>query len=84
MSAEGKLYTCLFATHGLDVRAMLRVGLSDSALERELRRTWRARSDRYSAERFARAKQRRTPAPSPDSSSPETGAARIEMSYIGG
>jgi cyclic pyranopterin phosphate synthase len=84
MSAEGKLYTCLFATQGLDVRAMLRAGLSDSALERELRRTWRARSDRYSAERFARAKQRRTLPPSPDSSSPETGAARIEMSYIGG
>jgi cyclic pyranopterin phosphate synthase len=90
MSAEGKLYTCLFATRGIDVRAMLRAGLSDGALTAELCQTWQARTDRYSAERFARARQRRTPEPrrrssSPrPSSSPRTGASRIEMSYIGG
>jgi cyclic pyranopterin phosphate synthase len=51
MSAEGKLYTCLFATRGLDLRALLRSGIDDGALEARLRSTWAARTDRYSAER---------------------------------
>jgi GTP 3',8-cyclase len=76
MSAEGKLYTCLFATRGSDVRAMLRGALSDGALEEELRRTWQARTDRYSAERFGVDRQT-------DTSSGAT-APKIEMSYIGG
>jgi cyclic pyranopterin phosphate synthase len=76
LSAEGKLFTCLFATRGADVRALLRGGLSDAALEEELRATWQARSDRYSAERFTA--DRRTDA-SPGATTP-----KIEMSYIGG
>jgi GTP 3',8-cyclase len=76
VSAEGKLYTCLFATRGIDVRAMLRGGLSDAALEGELRRTWQARTDRYSAERFAIAGRTET---APGATDP-----KIEMSYIGG
>jgi cyclic pyranopterin phosphate synthase len=54
MSAEGKLYTCLFATEGVDLRAMLRAGTGDRELEARLRATWGARSDRYSAERAHR------------------------------
>ena len=48
LSADGKLYTCLFAVSGRDVRAVLRDGSSDEALETFLAETWRARDDRYS------------------------------------
>ena len=48
MSAEGKLYTCLFAVAGRDVRAVLRDGSSDDDLVAFLADTWRARDDRYS------------------------------------
>jgi cyclic pyranopterin phosphate synthase len=84
MSAEGRIYTCLFATRGVDVRAMLRAGMSDRALAGELGETWRARTDRYSAERFSRARGRAPMARGASSSEPHAGAAKIEMSYIGG
>jgi cyclic pyranopterin phosphate synthase len=84
MSAEGKLYTCLFATRGVDVRAMLRRGLGDRALEEQLRGAWQTRTDRYSAERFARTNGRRTPARDREWPPLDTGASKIEMSYIGG
>jgi cyclic pyranopterin phosphate synthase len=84
MSAEGKLYTCLFATRGVDLRAMLRRGLSDRALEGELRKTWRARTDRYSAERFPPAHGRGARASTLGASGPDAGTSKIEMSYIGG
>jgi cyclic pyranopterin phosphate synthase len=48
LSADGKLYTCLFAVSGRDVRAVLRDGSSDEALVSFLAETWRARDDRYS------------------------------------
>jgi cyclic pyranopterin phosphate synthase len=48
LSADGKLYTCLFAVDGRDVRAVLRDGSSDEALMAFLAETWRARDDRYS------------------------------------
>ncbi|MGN6372327.1 MAG: GTP 3',8-cyclase MoaA [Solirubrobacteraceae bacterium] len=51
MSAEGKLYTCLFATRGVDLRSMLRADIDDQELQARLRAIWSARSDRYSAER---------------------------------
>lgn len=54
MSAEGKLYTCLFASQGVDLRAPLRAGVDDGELEARLRATWAARTDRYSAERAHR------------------------------
>ncbi len=80
MSAEGKLYTCLFATDGLDLRALLRAGIGERALQERLRETWGARTDRYSAERLRRdeaaeGEQDARGAPS---------SPRIEMSYIGG
>ncbi len=68
LSAEGRLYTCLFAAEGVDLRAELRRGASDSEILRLLSRTWEGRNDRYSEIR----------------SSETHDLARVEMSYIGG
>jgi cyclic pyranopterin phosphate synthase len=68
LSAEGRLYTCLFASHGHDLRALLRSGATDQQLARRLRSIWTVRADRYSEERTAQTAPGR----------------RIEMSYIGG
>nr|WP_324256030.1 GTP 3',8-cyclase MoaA [Niveibacterium sp. 24ML] len=48
ISPEGRLFTCLFADHGHDLRATLRGGGDDAALRKEIRAVWRARDDRYS------------------------------------
>lgn len=71
LSADGKLYTCLFASLGWDVLGCLRAGADDAELERYLARIWSGRLDRYSDER---------------SEVLAAGEARekIEMSYIGG
>ena len=53
LSADGQLYTCLFAADGRDVRAVLRDGSSDEALVAFLADTWRVRDDRYSELRSA-------------------------------
>ena len=53
LSADGHLYTCLFATHGHDLRAALRSSLSDDDLPRLLGTLWTARDDRYSELRSA-------------------------------
>ena len=71
LSAEGKLYTCLFATAGTDLRGPLRSGASDDELAALLTRVWANRKDRYSEIRTAA---------TPDL----VRAGRIEMSYIGG
>jgi GTP 3',8-cyclase len=71
LSSEGKFYTCLFATHGLDLRAPLRAGASDADLLQMIRDVWVGRTDRYSE---LREKLRRA--------APE--ARKIEMNYIGG
>jgi len=68
LSTDGKLYTCLFAGAGHDLRALLRQGANDDDLRAALTRIWRGRVDRYSELRAA-------PAPTTN---------RIEMSYIGG
>jgi len=68
LSSEGKLYTCLFATGGTDLRGPLRSGASDADLEALLTRLWSERSDRYSEERSG------IPLDLP----------KVEMSYIGG
>ena len=51
LSTDGKLYTCLFATEGLDLRGPMRDGGSDEDLSNLILGVWRARSDRYSEER---------------------------------
>lgn len=69
LSADGKLYSCLFASHGFDLRAFMRDKQPDKAtLKEQLRVLWLNRKDRYSEERNG------NPFPSP----------KVEMSYIGG
>ena len=73
LSAEGSLYTCLFATAGYDIRAMLRGNHADADITNAIAGVWQRREDRYSEIRTA------STAPS-DIQPPE----KIEMSYIGG
>lgn len=68
ISAEGVLYTCLFATGGTDLRAMLRDGSDDDAVTEHVRSLWVARDDRYSEIRSAAT----------------VDLPKVEMSYIGG
>ncbi|MGH3909210.1 MAG: GTP 3',8-cyclase MoaA, partial [Pseudonocardiaceae bacterium] len=51
ISAKGELYTCLFSGAGHDLRALLRGGAGDDELDQAIRGIWKARTDRYSAER---------------------------------
>ena len=69
LSTEGKLYTCLFAIRGTDLRAPLRQGKDDAALSDLIVNTWTQRTDRYSEIRHEA-----TLRP----------GKKIEMSYIGG
>ena len=72
LSTEGRLYLCLFATEGYDLRALLRGGRSDLEIANAIAQVWQGRTDNYSeqrgdpAVRLARAER------------------KIEMSYIGG
>ena len=68
LSAEGRLYTCLFAARGHDLRAPLRLGASDEELVKQLRTIWTRRTDRYSELRTAETAE----------------FPKVEMSYIGG
>jgi len=85
LSADGKLYTCLFARDGHDLRAVLRGEPDDSALARRVAEIWSGRGDRYSAER-ARAGVAAGPASpaKPPAGRRDTQGAKVEMSYIGG
>ncbi|WP_205547818.1 GTP 3',8-cyclase MoaA [Leucobacter sp. wl10] len=75
VSADGRLYTCLFASEGHDLRALLRGGAGDEELADALAGVWRERDDRYSELRSAERSEIR-PLGTP--------RRRIEMSYIGG
>jgi cyclic pyranopterin phosphate synthase len=68
LSTEGKLYTCLFATQGHDLRGLLRTGASDDDIAGAMAGIWSQRADRYSEIRTAET----------------VGLKKIEMSYIGG
>ena len=68
LSAEGVLYTCLFATSGTDLREVLRAGASDKMLDEVVCGLWTNRADRYSETR----------------SSQTVGLRKVEMSYLGG
>jgi cyclic pyranopterin phosphate synthase len=68
LSTEGKLYTCLFATEGHDLRALLRGGASDAEIQDAVTGIWTRRTDRYSEIRTADTAKLR----------------KVEMSYIGG
>ena len=68
LSADGSLYTCLFAALGHDLRGPLRAGGSDDELRERIAAIWRGRDDRYSELRSVET----------------VGLPRVEMSYIGG
>ena len=70
LSAEGRLYTCLFATGGTDLRAVLRGETDDAAVEAAVRAVWEKRDDRYSEIRSG--------------ATTTIGFPKVEMSYIGG
>ena len=68
ISAEGKLYTCLFAVRGHDLRALVRGGAGDDDLRDSIAAVWGRRTDRYSERRSAATEE----------------LPKVEMSYIGG
>ena len=68
LSADGSLYTCLFATQGHDLRALLRGGATDDEITNAIAAVWTERTDRYSDLR----------------SEETAGLQKIEMSFIGG
>ena len=68
LSAEGKLYTCLFAVKGFDLRGLLREGATDEEISQAIARVWGRRADRYSEIR----------------SENTLSLPKVEMSHIGG
>ena len=68
LSADGRLFTCLFSVKGTDLRMPLRAGATDVELRETIAAAWRVRDDRYSEIR----------------TEGTAGLARVEMSYIGG
>ncbi|MDT7835542.1 GTP 3',8-cyclase MoaA [Aquabacterium sp. OR-4] len=74
LSTEGKLFMCLFATQGHDLRSLLRQGASDADITSALAAVWAGRADRYSELRAAQ----------PADAAAAPGGRRVEMSYIGG
>jgi cyclic pyranopterin phosphate synthase len=68
LSAEGKLYTCLFAIKGHDFRALLRDGANDAEISQAIAKVWSKRTDRYSEVR----------------SENTASLPKVEMSHIGG
>jgi GTP 3',8-cyclase len=68
LSTDGKLYTCLFATAGHDLRTLLRGGAADDEIEARIRAIWSRRADRYSEVRTSNTARLK----------------KVEMSYIGG
>ncbi|WOV84560.1 GTP 3',8-cyclase MoaA [Sporosarcina jeotgali] len=71
LSSEGKLFTCLFASEGFDVRALIRDGATDEELAAAVTGVWENRADRYSDERTEQTVKNRK-------------NKKINMSYIGG
>ncbi|QQC63149.1 GTP 3',8-cyclase MoaA [Paraburkholderia ginsengisoli] len=70
LSADGRLYTCLFATHGLDIRSPVRDECTDETLRRLVAELWMRRVDRYSEQR--------------GENSAAHDQSKVEMSFIGG
>ena len=68
LSTDGKLFTCLFATAGHDLRSLLRGGATDAEIVSAISGIWQRRADRYSEIRTANTER----------------LQKVEMSYIGG
>jgi len=75
LSTEGKLFLCLFANHGHDLRALLRGDYSDEQIAGAIGLIWQEREDRYSELRGAVAHER---------GGSQIAEPRVEMHYIGG
>ena len=71
LSADGRLYTCLFAGTGHDLRGLLRAGASDQALREHIAAIWTRRADRYSERRTRQTSRNKV-------------SRKAEMSYVGG
>ncbi|MBS4216818.1 GTP 3',8-cyclase MoaA [Bacillus sp. FJAT-49711] len=69
LSSDGKLYTCLFASEGFDLRSLIRSEATNEELEEAIKGVWQKRTDRYSDERTANSSKK---------------YKKINMSYIGG
>ncbi|WP_339217789.1 GTP 3',8-cyclase MoaA [Ornithinibacillus sp. FSL M8-0202] len=69
IAADGKVYTCLFAASGFDLKELIRSGATDEELEKQIIVIWQNRTDRYSDERTEESSRNKE---------------KIEMSYIGG
>lgn len=68
LSADGKIFTCLFASVGMDIKQIMREGASNEEIDKLLESIWTSRNDNYSEQR----------------SSLTEGLAKAEMSYLGG
>ena len=79
LATDGRLYTCLFAADGVDLRAPLRNGASDAELRNIIASIWARRRDRYSEERTAL-----TETPSGNGAGAMTARPKVEMYQIGG
>ena len=77
VTADGELYTCLFASAGRDLRGPMRAGASDADLADLIAAVWRARDDRYS-------EVRSLATATPQRALPVVDPSRVEMSRIGG
>ena len=73
LSMDGKLFLCLFAGQGYDLRSLMRDGATDEQLDAAIAAIWQGRSDRYSELRASLPAERG-----------QGGPKRVEMSYIGG
>ena len=71
ISTDGRLFTCLFATQGVDLRTPLRNGATDEELQDQITRVWSRRTDRYSEERA-------------DLTAVQNSTPKVEMYQIGG
>jgi GTP 3',8-cyclase len=71
LSADGRLYTCLFAARGFDLRRLLRSGASDQEIAASVESLWGKRADRYSEERALLARRGGQP-------------GKVEMYEVGG
>lgn len=71
LSTDGKLYSCLFASSGIDLRDLMRAGATDEELDARIQAIWSRRSDRYSEERTELAPL-------------QNSRPKVEMYHIGG
>ena len=70
LSSDGKLYNCLFASKGMDIKSLIRSEIDDNTIEEKIISIWRSRDDRYSELRYLNQNNKEK--------------EKVEMYYIGG